>query len=78
MDIVHGTIYSPEAFPKACTCCPEIYTEKSWSDLQYCGEQPGIVRTSGGKTPDLEIRLCTCRTSLAVPLIEKESRGTHV
>lgn len=53
--------YNPNSFPKICGCCGHSYDVSEWQKLRFVGFQGSYH----GSHP-LELRLCTCGTSLAV------------
>ena len=46
---------------KTCHCCGTTHTPADWDRLQYVGHQE-----QGSGEPALEIRLCSCGSSLAI------------
>lgn len=54
-----------ETWPKTCTCCGAKITEDDWETMSYCGVQNGDAEIG---VPDLELRNCSCGTTLAIVL----------
>ena len=48
-------------WPKECACCGASWTAKEWNDLSSVG----MIFSVDGES--LELRLCTCRSILAIP-----------
>ena len=46
---------------KSCTCCGRIHTPADWDRLQYVGHQE-----QGTGEPALELRSCSCGSTLAI------------
>lgn len=65
-DVAGKWIYAQDAFPKTCSC-GAVYHESDWTALRAHGVFLGTDDTTGrqfGK--DLEIRVCTCGSSIAI------------
>ena len=60
--------YLSGSFPKRCGCGRE-YSQPTWKDLPLCGVWPGVIegRRFG---PDLELRNCSCRSTISVAVSE--------
>jgi len=52
-------------WPKKCSCCARFLSEEDWENLRYVGIQRGSKQGSN-HVPDLELRSCSCNTTLAV------------
>lgn len=52
-------------FPKTCGCCKRAYTVNDWIKLPYVGLQ-------GDDEYKLEMRNCTCQSTLAIVLVHTE------
>lgn len=51
------------SWPKRCNCCGREYSRDEWLSLPWVGLQPPDA-------PELELRNCGCRSTIAVELVD--------
>lgn len=62
--------YRTGCFPKQCGC-GRVYSEEAWMQLPDQGIWPGMEERTGKRYgPDLEMRNCSCDSTIAVPIEE--------
>lgn len=69
-DVEREIVYTKSAFPKTCSCCQKIHSQEDWAMLQFLGIQKGTDISGKRYGPDLDLRLCSCGTTMSVDLVD--------